>query len=199
MSPLTFYTHPAGPTQPNNAWVDPESLPDCEAVVTRIGGSASERTKRLVCNTFAAYGVGGDDTFGAEVGKAVRFIEVDLGGKGRYLEARVVCELAVTNHMLNGAGMMHGGCIGYLVDNCASTPLVALGLERNVNGVGVTQSMQITYHSPAPPGATLHIVSTSVSLGSRIMTSRCEILDRDSGRIVASAVLNKMQPAASRL
>ena len=70
--------------------------------------------------------------------------------------------------MLNGAGMLHGGCLAYIVDkyvqlitllertnnlsptSCCSTPLVVLGLIQNVNGVGVTQSMNVLFHAPAP-------------------------------------------------
>ena len=35
-------------------------------------------------------------------------------------------------------------------DSCASTPLLVLGLMENVNGVGVTQGLNVTYHAPAP-------------------------------------------------
>ena len=69
--------------------------------------------------------------------------------------------------MLNGAGVMHGGCMCYIVDkyapvvwlcspwslcshSCASFQLVALGLMQGVNGVGVSQALNIFFHSPAP-------------------------------------------------
>lgn len=148
------------------------------------------------------YGVGEEDCFGYKVGKSVRFTEVNVNRKlekqGR-LEATTVAEVEVTKHMLNGAGMLHGGCVAYLIDNCCSTPLVVLGLIQSVNGVGVTQSMNVLFHSPAPLGTCLRIVSTSIALGGRVMSSRCEILDKDTGRVVASAFLSKMQPASSKL
>lgn len=112
--------------------------------------------------------------------------------------------------MLNGAGMLHGGCVAYLIDkwalnyraihesdtylrhSCCSTPLVVLGLVNHVNGVGVTQSMSIFFHAPAPmwaslieirvlhshyhySGTSLRIISTSIALGGRVMSSRCEV------------------------
>ncbi|KAJ8082313.1 hypothetical protein PM082_008166 [Marasmius tenuissimus] len=110
------------------------------------------------------------------------------------MEATTVAEVTVNKHMLNGAGMLHGGCITYLIDNCCSTPLVVLGLVQNTNGVGVTQSMNVQFHAPASTGTRLSIISTSVSMGGRVMTSRCEIYDKKSGRVIASASLNKMQP-----
>ena len=34
--------------------------------------------------------------------------------------------------------------------SCCSTPLAVLGLIQGVNGVGVTQSMNVLFHAPAP-------------------------------------------------
>jgi len=170
--------------------------------ISSIGGNAPDYVKQLNYNTFHSYGVGDEECFGHNVGKAVKFIEVSIDRKlerqGR-LEATTVAEVVVMKDMLNGAGMLHGGCVAYLIDNCCSTPLVVLGLIQNVNGVGVTQAMNVLFHSPASLGTCLSIVSTSVSLGGRVMTSRCEIIDKNSGRVVASAFLNKMQPAPSKL
>ncbi|KAF8888937.1 HotDog domain-containing protein [Gymnopilus junonius] len=184
--------------QSGKAWVDPATLPhhDHESY---IAGNTPDYVKQLNYNTFMNYGVGEEDCFGYKVGKAVRFTEVSVNRKlerqGR-LEATTVAEIEVTKQMLNGAGMLHGGCVAYLIDN---TPLVVLGLVQNVNGVGVTQSMNVLFHAPAPRGTCLQIVSTSIALGGRVMSSRCEILDKDTGRMVASAFLSKMQPAASKL
>ncbi|EKM75886.1 hypothetical protein AGABI1DRAFT_116106 [Agaricus bisporus var. burnettii JB137-S8] len=182
-------------------WVDPASLPN-HGDISDIGGNADDYIKQLNINTYISYGVGSEDTFGYKVGKSVRFVDISLhrnevrNGK---TEATTVAEIMVTKDMLNGSGMLHGGCVAYLVDNCCSTPLVVLGLAQNVNGVGVTQSMNVFFHSPAPIGTCLRITSMSIALGGRVMTSRCEITDKDSGRMVASAFLNKMQPALSKL
>ncbi|KAF8963498.1 HotDog domain-containing protein [Flammula alnicola] len=183
------------------AWVDPATLPSHHHP-SFIGGNTPEYVKQLNYNTFMCYGVGEEDSFGYKVGKAVRFTEVNVNRKlerqGR-LEATTIAELEVTKHMLNGAGMLHGGCVAYLIDNCCSTPLVVLGLIQSVNGVGVTQSMNVLFHSPAPPGTRLQIVSMSIALGGRVMSARCEILDKHSGRMIASAFVSKMQPGSSKL
>ncbi|KAJ7057834.1 HotDog domain-containing protein [Mycena amicta] len=176
----------------SKAWVDPSALPDdVDVDVGLIVGSAPEYVKQLVCNTFYSYGVGTPDAFGYAVGRATRFVEMNRAGR---MEALTVAEVTVTKHMLNGAGMLHGGCLTYLIDNCASTPLVALGLMSGTNGVGVTQGMNVLFHAPAPVGAILRITSSSISMGGRVMAARCEIVDKISGRVVASAFLNKMQP-----
>ncbi|KAF8236886.1 hypothetical protein L208DRAFT_1390195 [Tricholoma matsutake] len=187
---------------PAKAWVDPASLPDYGVNPSSISGNVPDYVKQLNSNTYFSYGVGDEDSFGYRVGKAVNFVEVNVDRKHERhdrLVSTTVAELLVTKDMLNGAGMLHGGCVAYLVDNCCSTPLVVLGLIQSVNGVGVTQAMNVLFHSPASLGTRLRIISTSIALGGRVMTSRCEIVDKDSGRMIASAFLNKMQPAMSRL
>ncbi|KAJ7815934.1 HotDog domain-containing protein [Mycena leptocephala] len=176
------------PPPGSKAWVDPATLPvDPGADIAAIAGNAPDYVKQLTCNVFYAYGVVDRDVFGYAVGRATRFVEMRVG-------AVTVAEVGVTKHMLNGAGMLHGGCVTYLIDNCASTPLVVLGVLTNTNGVGVTQGMNVLFHAPAPVGSLLRITSSSISMGSRVMSAKCEITDKASGRVVASAFLNKMQP-----
>ncbi|KAG6333587.1 hypothetical protein ID866_5503 [Astraeus odoratus] len=182
-------------------WVDPASLSNY-GDVSQISGNLSPHMKQLILNTFMAYGGGDENCFGHAVAKAVKFVDMNVSKceekQGR-MEATTVAEVVVNKTMLNGAGMLHGGCVAFLIDNCCSTPLVALGLMQNINGVGVTQAMNVVFHSPAPAGSCLRIISTSIAMGGRIMSARCEVIEKRTGRIVASAYLNKMQPAASRL
>ncbi|KAG9226941.1 hypothetical protein CCMSSC00406_0003386 [Pleurotus cornucopiae] len=96
-------------------------------------------------------GMNGSTSTGVN-GGVERNIETSMGGVERNmerLEASTTAEIQVTRGMLNGAGMLHGGCVAYLVDNCCSTPLVVLGLMQGRNGVGVTQAMNVLFHSPA--------------------------------------------------
>ncbi|KAG1743728.1 HotDog domain-containing protein [Suillus paluster] len=184
--------------QPRKAWVDPKSLANC-GDASQIQGNVSTYVKQLILNTFIAYGAGDEHCFGHSVAKAVNFIDIsahESHEKQGRMEATTVAEIVVSKSMLNGAGMLHGGCVAFLIDN---TPLVALGLIQNINGVGVTQSMNIMFHSPAPAGSCLRIISTSVAMGARIMSARCEIINNKTGSVVASAYLNKMQPTISKL
>ncbi|KAF9078671.1 HotDog domain-containing protein [Rhodocollybia butyracea] len=193
---------PRSPSSPasgsSKVWIDPASLPN-HGDISSVSGNAPDYVKQLNYNTYYSYGVGAEDSFGHKVGKEVKFVDVSIDRKlerqGR-LESTTTAEVTVNKHMLNGAGMLHGGCVAYLIDN---TPLVVLGLVNNVNGVGVTQAMNVLFHSPAPLGTSLRIESTSVSLGGRVMTARCEIVDKNTGRPIASAFLNKMQPNSSKL
>ncbi|KAF7342291.1 4HBT domain-containing protein [Mycena venus] len=193
-------TPTVGSSKPAKAWVDPAALPnDAGADIAAIAGNVPTYGKQLACNVFYSYGVGDRDQFGYAVGRATRFVEMSVEHSreraGR-MEAVTVAEVAVTKHMLNGAGMLHGACVTYLIDNCAATPLVVLGVLNGTNGVGVTQGMNVLFHAPAPVGSLLRITSSSISMGSRVMSARCEIVDKPSGRVVASAFLNKMQPVS---
>lgn len=85
-------------TQPVKAWVDPASVPHSRHE-SPIKGNAPDYVKQLNYNTFMFYGVGEDDSFGYRVGKAVRFVEVNVNKKlerqGR-LEATTIAEIVVT-------------------------------------------------------------------------------------------------------
>ncbi|KAJ3986454.1 hypothetical protein F5890DRAFT_988793 [Lentinula detonsa] len=215
----THDTPSSSPGSSRKVWIDPASLPN-EGDISTVSGNAPGYVKQLNYNTYHSYGVGAEDCFGYKVGKEVKFVDVSINRKldrQERLEATTVAEVVVNKcmsdlmlhskglesilllDMLNGAGMLHGGCVAYLIDNCCSTPLLVLGLIQNVNGVGVTQAMNVLFHSPAPIGTCLQIKSTSVSLGGRVMTSRCEVVDKHTGRPVASAFLNKMQPNQTKL
>ncbi|KAK1220664.1 hypothetical protein PQX77_016620 [Marasmius sp. AFHP31] len=107
---------PVRPT--TKAWVDPTSLPDSGDIST-IHGNAPDYVKQLNNNTYFSYGVGDEHCFGYQVGKDVKFVDINIDRKlerqGR-MEATTVAEVTVNKHMLNGAGMLHGGCITYLID-----------------------------------------------------------------------------------
>ncbi|KAI0267332.1 HotDog domain-containing protein [Gloeopeniophorella convolvens] len=181
-------------------WVDMQALPDSGYSVDNIAGNAPEYAKRLACNTLASYGFGREDAFG--VGKASKITEMATQSSARHrdrLEIIVACELVVQRSMANGAGAMHGGCVAYLIDNFANLPLIILGLLQNVNGIGVTQNMQVSYHAPAFVGVQLLILCTSVTLGKRVMSARCEISEKETGRPVASGFISMMQPLPSKL
>ncbi|KAG1725347.1 HotDog domain-containing protein [Suillus paluster] len=180
------------------AWVDPKSLANC-GDASQIQGNVSPYVKQLVLNAFIAYGAGDEHCFGHSIAKAVKFIDISVRDRQGRMEATTVAEFVVSKSMLNGAGILHGGCLAFLIDNCCSTPLVALGLIRNTNGVGVTQSMNVMFHSPSPAGSCLRIISTSVAMGARIMSARCEVVNEKTGGVAASAYLNKMQPKISKL
>jgi len=103
---------------------------------SQIQGNVSHYVKQLILNTFIAYGAGDEHCFGHSVAKAVKFVDVSAHGshekQGR-MEATTIAEITVSKSMsccgimfrnnsqcrlgmLNGAGMLHGGCLAFLID-----------------------------------------------------------------------------------
>ncbi|KAJ7482300.1 HotDog domain-containing protein [Mycena galericulata] len=106
-------------------------------------------------------------------------------------EGRVVCELEVTEDMLNGGGNVHGGCSAFLIDMCSHLALIVY----QPGGIHVSQSLNIVYHSPATLGEKLRIVNTTLTVGARALSARTEIWNATQHRLVASGVHIKMQPS----
>jgi acyl-coenzyme A thioesterase 13 len=120
----------------SKAWVEPSSLPDYGVDPSSISGNVTDYVKQLNSNTYLSYGVGDEDCFGHRVGTAVKFVQVNVDRRIERqdrLESTTVAELIVTKSefiaalhsdnetlatadMLNGAGMLHGGCVAYLID-----------------------------------------------------------------------------------
>ncbi|KAJ7266432.1 HotDog domain-containing protein [Mycena haematopus] len=110
-------------------------------------------------------------------------------------EGRLVCELTVTEDMLNGGGNVHGGCSALLIDVCSTLSLLVF--QPGVPSV--SQALNIVYHSPAALGETLRIINTTMTVGARAMSARTEIWNATKHRLVASGVHIKMQPSPSKL
>ncbi|KAI0771090.1 hypothetical protein BD413DRAFT_476692 [Trametes elegans] len=134
--------------------------------------------------------------FAHSVGARTRLKEVEVYRRQRdkKMQARVVYELTVERDMLNRANTMHGGCTSFLVDVCSSIALALLGMVQSTPADFVSQAMMTTFHAPAPLGATLNIVCTTTSFGSRTVSARAEIWDVTHSRLCMSGVHNKMAP-----
>jgi len=169
------------------------NLPTSSTSATEIAGNVSAADKQLNANILA-YFLGG---FASDIGSRIKLVRIDVWKKeGGRMEARAVCEIEVTKDMANVYGIMHGACGAYLVDGCSTLPLVVIGLATNSNRTGVSQTLNLVYHSGARVGTKLSIVSTSITALGRVMASRCEIYDKATERILVSAVHTKVDPGA---
>ncbi|KAG1735028.1 HotDog domain-containing protein [Suillus lakei] len=137
--------------------------------------------------------------FETEFASRLQLTEVSILSKTEEpekFEGRVVIQVIVDKEMLNGAGNMHGGCSAMMIDICSSMPIYVLGASTTGYGVfGVSQSLNIVYHSPALLGDKIRIVSTTLTVGSRALSSRCEVWNVTRHRLVASAIHIKMVPS----
>ncbi|KAI3611631.1 hypothetical protein WG66_007684 [Moniliophthora roreri] len=106
-------------------------------------------------------------------------------------EGRVVFHLTVDEEMLNFAGGIHGG---YFVSSLA---LIALRTKMtgSTNLISLSQALSLVFHSPAPLGDRLRVVSTTMTAGARASSAKTEIWSDTKHRLVASGVHIKMDPS----
>ncbi|KAF7762667.1 hypothetical protein Agabi119p4_9260 [Agaricus bisporus var. burnettii] len=182
-------------------WLDPASLAD-EGDISEIGGNLPDHIKQQSLNVYLNMGVSTPSRFGYKLGRSVKWIEYSIHKNpernGR-AEAITLGEIVVTEDMLNGADTFHGACLSYLIDICGNGPVVIFGLDRGLITTGISQSLNVTFHSPAHLGDCLRIKSTCFGVGKRIRTAKCEIYEKESGRMICSGLLTTMEPDASRL
>ncbi|KAJ7145850.1 HotDog domain-containing protein [Mycena epipterygia] len=165
----------------------------------QISGNADDGVKEFLSNLSNSFGkrFNQKPAFGNSILARMVVTEASVNKKAEEPlkeEGRVVCELIVTEDMLNGGGNVHGGCSAYLIDMCSTLALIVVH-----QGMNVSQSLNIVYHSPAGLGEKLRIVNTTMTVGARAVSARTEIWNATHHRLVASGVHIKMQPSAPKL
>ncbi|KAJ6476211.1 HotDog domain-containing protein [Mycena sanguinolenta] len=165
-----------------------------------ITGNVDPATKEIFSDIPQLFGMNRSEKlgFGDSVVRGLVVVHASVDNKADEplkQEGRVVCELTVTEDMLNGGGNVHGGCSAFLIDVCSTLSLMAF--NSNINTV--SQSLNIVYHSPATLGEKLRIVNTTMTVGARAMSARTEIWNVTKHRLVASGVHIKMQPSQAKL
>ncbi|KAH7096649.1 hypothetical protein BKA62DRAFT_774980 [Auriculariales sp. MPI-PUGE-AT-0066] len=166
-----------------------DSTPETRATAARITGTGTSEQKDYLVRCFAFFGRPDVYFAGAiahRLQPTVYNVFKDEAGKET---AEMTCETKVYDDMLNGYRTLHGGCSAYLTDICPSLGLMPLLAQH------VTLSLDIVCHAPAPRGAMLRIVSTTKSIGKRVLSLRCEIYDKDSGKLYVSGNHIKMPPS----
>ncbi|KAI0708037.1 hypothetical protein C8Q76DRAFT_800316 [Earliella scabrosa] len=122
-------------------------------------------------------------------------IELTRREKDGRPQARLTYTITVEEDMLNIAGTMHGGCAVYLIDLCSSVALKVLARAQDKPSFFVSQALNTTFHAPAPRGAKLEIVNTTVSLGARTASAVTDIWDMTNKRLCMTGVHNQMAPS----
>ncbi|KAI0311774.1 hypothetical protein OF83DRAFT_1087457, partial [Amylostereum chailletii] len=148
--------------------------PSIPTSASSLPGNAPTEAKQTVLDLMQLFfGHGASYTAGFALPVARRLAVAEVGRRAKADAAReewvVVMELDVDEDMLNGGGSMHGGCTAFLIDICTSIVLGAAG-----RGGTVSQAINTVYHAPAPAGCHLRIVNTTMTVGARISSARCE-------------------------
>ncbi|KIM57938.1 hypothetical protein SCLCIDRAFT_16861 [Scleroderma citrinum Foug A] len=172
--------------------------------VSLIGGNASIDLKRSFFDIFYEQLASpkGAKGFESEIASRIIWKEMSLlevAEEPEKLEGRTVFEITVEDDMVNPAGALHGGCSALLINSCSTMPIALLSLATTGRAeFGASQSLSIVYHSPAMLGDRLRIVGATLSVGSRILSSRCEIWNAAKHRLVATGVHIKMPASVSK-
>ncbi|KAJ7124664.1 HotDog domain-containing protein [Mycena crocata] len=171
------------------------TLPNAPGVdVTQIRGNIPDAEKQVNANVLAYFATGSGRSpfppFGTEIGGKLKIVELnvwdDKESASGSAESEVVLEIEVTRSMCNVYGTMHGGCAAYMLDPATVASTVLLGLAKGFDGTGVSQSMNIHWHHPAPLGSTLIITTRSVFVDGRARLARCEMRDKSTRKLIVS-------------
>ncbi|KAJ7906054.1 hypothetical protein B0H13DRAFT_1619821 [Mycena leptocephala] len=153
------------------------SIPNAPHVdVQEIRGNVSDADKQIVANvlTYICTGSGIariSSPFANDISRRLKIVGLNLCGD----ESEVILEIKVTESMCNVYGTMHGGCAAFLLDSPTLAVMVLLGRAKGFDGSGVSQSMNVYWHHPAPLGTTLTVIARSVFVDGRARLARCEV------------------------
>ncbi|KAG2042049.1 hypothetical protein BDR03DRAFT_621300 [Suillus americanus] len=180
-------------------------MPESNIDTSQVQGNASPEVKSALLNYLVQPRHVSRSTgkpfrgFKAEFVSRLQLSEASVLSKAEEpgkLEGRTVLEAIVDEDMFNEVGTMHGGCLAMIIDICSPMPIYVLRASKGVySAFGVQQSLNVVFHSPAVPGDKLRIVCTTLTLGSRARSGRCEVWNVTRSRLVASAVYTNMVPS----
>jgi acyl-coenzyme A thioesterase 13 len=108
--------------------------------------------------------------------------------KGKVLaasEKSVEFQFTVRKEMTNPVGMLHGGVISGMIDDCMGVTFFILGLEYFYP----TINLNVEFFSAAKEGETVQVRTHVIKQGKTIINIKADMLN-DSGRILASATSN---------
>ncbi|KAJ7645039.1 hypothetical protein DFH06DRAFT_1333339 [Mycena polygramma] len=151
------------------------------------------RKKQLCAIIFAFFttgsGVSRFASFSSEIAARLKIVELNVRDDSSTgtAESEMVTEIEeVTENMCNVFGTMHGGCAVFLLDPTTAFAMVLLGRAKGFDGAGVSTSMHVSWHNPAPLGSQLTITTRSVYHDGRARLARCEMRDKGTRKRIVS-------------
>ncbi|KAJ6454533.1 hypothetical protein C8R47DRAFT_1083044 [Mycena vitilis] len=159
--------------------------------VAEIKGNLSDDEKLLNAKGF--WHLLSTAEFAKDIGKRLRIASINFDDETRQCE--LVLEIEVAKDMGNFLGVLHGACITFMADICCAGSIIMLGAKTGVDARVLTRSMELTFARPAFIGDTLEIVATSNDL----QLARCDIRNKKSGKICATAVQSLAKAGKSKL
>ena len=106
----------------------------------------------------------------------IRLVEWDLD--------RCVIELDVKEHLLNGTGVLHGGCLSTAIDTALAHAAIFCTVPENYRS-GATVTLTVNFILPVRKGSRVTIKARKTGGGRTMFMSVAEAFD-ENGRIVAN-------------
>ena len=98
---------------------------------------------------------------------------------------RCVIELDVEDHLLNGIGVLHGGCLSTAIDAALAHAAIYCTVPGNYRS-GATATLTVNFVVPVRKGSRITIEARRTGGGGTLFMSIAEARD-ETGRVVATA------------
>ncbi|KAL0954567.1 hypothetical protein HGRIS_003527 [Hohenbuehelia grisea] len=169
--------------------------------LSAVSGNAPANAKEVALKWLSVYRAKGTG-FSGHIADSIRVTEASIISNPEEPskdEGRVVCEIEVTEDMVNDNGQLHEGCAIYFIDECSTLALSVLLESKGLNSDGgVSQTIDTTFHSSAPVGAKLRIVNISMGIEEPMFCTRSEVWDDKGHKLIATAVQTKMRASRAK-
>jgi len=97
---------------------------------------------------------------------------------------RAVIELDATDHLLNGSGVLHGGCIATVIDTALAHAAIYCTVPGNYRS-GATVTLTVNFVAPVRRGSRVTITARKTGGGRTMFMSVAEAVDQN-GTVVAT-------------
>ncbi len=95
------------------------------------------------------------------------------------------CEIDVAPHLINGAGVFHGGAMSTLLDTCCAHSAIFCTVPENYRS-GATVTLSVNFVAPVRLGQRVTAIARKTGGGGTMFMSSGEARD-ETGRIVGTA------------
>jgi uncharacterized protein (TIGR00369 family) len=101
-------------------------------------------------------------------------------------ETAVVFQFQVRKEMTNPIGMLHGGVIAAMVDDCMGVTFFILGLEYFYP----TINLNVEFFNPASEGENIIVKTQVIKRGKTVINLKADVTNENNMKLVAQATSN---------
>jgi uncharacterized protein (TIGR00369 family) len=110
-----------------------------------------------------------------------------LKGKVISVEEKTIeFQFIVRKEMTNPVGMLHGGVISGMIDDCMGVNFFILGLEYFYP----TINLHVEFFNPASEGETVLVKTQVIKQGRTIINIKADVINENNKKLVAQATSN---------